>query len=72
MNTIIPERRSSYDYENRNCYVRTLPNGVVEYYSKEYYNKNFTRKTDDDEVNDILENIQKEILLQQIEDAFKD
>jgi hypothetical protein len=68
MNTvIIPERRSSFDYTD-NCYTRILPNNVIKYYNKEYYNSDFTRKSDDD--ND-LENIKKEILLFLIDDILE-
>jgi hypothetical protein len=68
MNVIIPERRTSFDNAYTNCYTRILPNNTTEYYHKEFYNPDFTRKVDDDEV---LENIQKEILLLMIDDYFK-
>lgn len=62
MNTIIiPEKRSNSDCFN--SYTRILSNGVVEHYNKEYYNQNFTRKSS-------LEDIQKEILLFQIEELI--
>jgi hypothetical protein len=63
VNTIIPERRNSFTDYNDNCYKRTLSNGGVEYYSKEYYNPDFTRKQD-------LEDILKELLLLEIENSF--
>jgi hypothetical protein len=66
---IIPERRSSFDDKYDNFYIKTLPNNVREYYSKDFYNKDFTRKFNDD---DVFEKIKKEIILQQIEDALKD
>lgn len=66
MNTIIPEQRSSSDYfSNNNFYTKTLSTGVIEHYSKEFYNPNFTRKSDD------LENIKKEILLFLIENSLE-
>jgi hypothetical protein len=64
--TIIPEQRSSQDYLNTgNSYTRKLSNGATEYYSKEFYNPNFTRKYDD------LENVKKEILLFLIENSLE-
>jgi hypothetical protein len=60
----IPEQRSSMN-DTDNFYSRKLSNGAVEYYSKEYYNPNFTRKSDE------LENIQKEILLYLIENSLE-
>jgi hypothetical protein len=66
MNTvIIPEQRSSSDYFN-NSYQRILADGVIEQYSKEFYNPDFTRKSDDD-----LENIKREILLFLIENSLE-
>jgi hypothetical protein len=65
MNTTIPERRNSFTDYNDNCYKRALSNGTTEYYSKEFYNSNFTRKSDD------LDDIKKEILLFLIDDALK-
>jgi hypothetical protein len=63
MNTvIIPELRSNSDCFN-NSYTRILSNGVIEHYNKEYYNQNLTRKSS-------LEDIQKEILLFQIEELI--
>jgi hypothetical protein len=68
MNCIIPERRN---IDNDNCYKRILSNGVVECYSKEYYNPNFTRKSDELKVNtikvDTIEDIKKELLLLEID-----
>jgi hypothetical protein len=65
MNTIIPERRAFYDDEYDNFYVRVLPDNVRECYSKEFFNKDFTRKKDN-------EDIQKEILLFMINDLLKE
>jgi hypothetical protein len=65
MNTIIPEQRASSDYFRNNSYQRILANGVTEQYNKEFYNADFTRKSDD------LENIQKEILLYLIESSLE-
>jgi hypothetical protein len=63
MNCTIPERRNiDRDYDN--CYKRTTSNGVVEYYNKEYYNPNFTRKSDE------LEYIKKELLLLEIDSSL--
>jgi hypothetical protein len=68
MNTvIIPEQRSSSDYFRNNSYQRILADGVIEQYSKEFYNPDFTRKSDDDD----LENIKKEILLLLIENSLE-
>jgi hypothetical protein len=77
MNTvIIPEQRSSSDYFKNNCYTRILANGVIEQYSKEYYNPNFTRKSEygkkwNTRKSDDLENIKKEILLYLIENYLE-
>jgi hypothetical protein len=73
---IIPEQRSYSDYfNNSNCYTRILANGVIEKYSKEFYNPNFTRKSEDgrkwnSRKSDDLEDIQKEILLLFIDDLL--
>jgi hypothetical protein len=67
MNTIIPEQRASSDYFRNNSYQRISADGVTEQYNKEYYNPDFTRKSDDD---DDLENIQKEILLYLIDGSL--
>jgi hypothetical protein len=57
------------NYYNYNCYTRTLPNGSTECYNKNYFNKDFTRKIDDDEeLEDILEKIQ---LLIEIDECLK-
>lgn len=56
---MIPERRNLFT--DNDCYKRTLFNGVVECFSKEYYNPNFTRKDSE------LENIKKELLLLEID-----
>jgi hypothetical protein len=61
MKIIIPERRSSSDYFCNNSYTRALSNGVIEHYNKEYFNPDFTRKSD------ILEELEKEILLLSID-----
>jgi hypothetical protein len=62
---IIPEQRSFQDYFNTgNSYTRKLSNGATEHYNKEFYNSNFTRKSDD------LENVKKEILLFLIENSL--
>jgi hypothetical protein len=66
---IIPEKRSSYFENYNNFYKRILPNNNIEYYSKDFFNKDFTRKLNDDD-DDILDNIQKEIILLQINDLF--
>jgi hypothetical protein len=55
--TIIPERRSN-SYSD--TWVRENKNGTKEYFNKEFYHSDFTRKYS-------LEDIQKEILLFQIE-----
>jgi hypothetical protein len=61
---IIPERRNMIDYYNdKNVWFRETKNGTKECYSKEYYNSDFTRKNP-------LEDIQKEILLFQIEELI--
>jgi hypothetical protein len=66
MNTvIIPEQRSSSEYFRNNSYQRILANGVIEQYSKEFFNPDFTRKSDN------LENIKKEILLLLIDDILE-
>jgi hypothetical protein len=63
---IIPEQRSFPDcFNTGNFYSRKLSNGTTEHYSKEFYNSNFTRKSDD------LENVKKEILLFQIENSLE-
>jgi hypothetical protein len=65
MNTVlIPERRSYSDYfRDNNFYTRILSNGTTEHYSKEFYNSNFTRKYDGDD-------IRKEILLYLLDDLL--
>jgi hypothetical protein len=74
---IIPEQRSSSDYfNNSNSYTRTLSNGAIEYCSKEFYNPNFTRKSEygekwNSKKSDDLENIKKEILLYLIENSLE-
>jgi hypothetical protein len=61
MNTvIIPERRSSSNYFDYS-YTRTLSNGIIEHYNKEYFNPDFTRKYDD--LKEDFEDLEKEILL---------
>jgi hypothetical protein len=65
MNTIIPERRTFS--ENDNCYTRILPNNVIKYYNKEYYNQDFTRKMDYDDLDDI----NKDIMLSLIDDLLE-
>jgi hypothetical protein len=63
---LIPEQRSYSDYfGNNNFYTKKLSNRVTEYYSKEFYNSNFTRKFDD------LENVKKEILLFLIKNSLE-
>jgi hypothetical protein len=54
---IIPERRSN---SCSNTWVRETKNGTKEYFNKDFYNSDFTKKKS-------LEYIQKEILLFQIE-----
>jgi hypothetical protein len=65
---IIPERRSSMN-DSDNFYSRRLSNGAIECYSKEYYNSNFTRKSEPRE--NSSEKIKKDILLLQIKDSLK-
>jgi hypothetical protein len=31
-------------YDSQNCWIRTLPNGKREFFSKIYYNQNFERR----------------------------
>jgi hypothetical protein len=65
INCIIPERRSiNNNYDN--CWKRIKPNGT-EYYSKEYYNPDYSRKIED---NDILESIKRELLLSEIDNLI--
>jgi hypothetical protein len=64
MNSIIPEQRSYSDTDN--FYKRTLSNGVVEHYSKEFFNSDFTRKL----VDDNFEDLKKDILLLLINDIL--
>ncbi|MDR1286369.1 MAG: hypothetical protein LBK08_02050 [Treponema sp.] len=65
MNIITPEKRNYIDDNYSDFYVRTLPNNVKEYYSKEVFNKDFTRKTEN-------EDIEKEILLFMINELLKE
>jgi hypothetical protein len=59
---IIPERRNINDnYDN--FWKRIKSNGAMEYYSKEYFNPDYTRKITS---NDIIEDIKKELLLVEI------
>jgi hypothetical protein len=65
INRIIPERRSiNNNYDN--CWKRIKPNGT-EYYSKEYYNSDYTRKIMDA---NIIEDIKKDMLLSEIDNSF--
>jgi hypothetical protein len=63
---IIPEKRSISNYEN--CYARKTKDGT-EYYSKEYYNSDFSRKAKNSNNSD-LEDIQKLIILEQIKELL--
>jgi hypothetical protein len=83
MNRITPEKRSISNYEN--CYARKTKDGT-EYYNKEYYNSDFSRKIDKDNKSDFsrktknsnnsdlndtdLEEIQKLIILEQIKELL--
>jgi hypothetical protein len=67
--TINPEMRSTYFNNYDNFYKRVLPNKAIEYVSKNYFNKDFTRKSNvDDGV--ILDNIHKDIILLQIKELL--
>lgn len=61
MNRIIPEKRSLSNYDN--YYTRKIENGI-EYCNKDYYNSDFSRKCD-------LEEIEKLILLEQISETIR-
>jgi hypothetical protein len=73
MNKITPECRAIFDREY-NCYTRILPNNVIECYNKDFFNKDFTRKNNvvDNTEKAKLDNLLKQIILEQIEDSLKD
>jgi hypothetical protein len=62
INSLIPEKRITNIYDN--CWKRIKLNGGVEYYNKEYYNPDYTRKITN---GDIIESIKRELLLSEID-----
>jgi len=60
MGIITAERRDANNNGNENCWVRTLPDGTVEHYSKDFYNSDFTEKKKTKE--ELLEEIERELL----------
>ena len=57
INQIIPERRSLND--NIDYWKRKDKNGTIECFSKEYYNSDFTRRNNDNNIENILIEIEK-------------
>jgi hypothetical protein len=56
-------------YDNNDCWIRSLPNGNIEYFSKIYYTKNFERRDGKiiKQIEDLLNDNKEEILKTEIE-----